>query len=424
MAALVEGVRRRPARPSTVRPSATTPKRPATTSPPALPASTRCARSSRTTLESGPELDNGPYGAWNRSYRQTAPLFAMSHILGATNLNISFWDFLGNRLTDEPSRAAFLKEWRPAVDWLADEFPMTLRTRGVGILWNEDIGRRVHTEAGKSWKELEVPTRAWSKWLLSAGHAVQMRPSDSVNALAGGLAWAWSDDELRGFLGKGKGLILDGPAAKVLVDRGLGDLIGLESARLVTRNDGLFSYIECVDPDFSLQAGATMPLNPADEGLRVLRGDLAKGARVISNLMTPTHKTLGPAEFLFENRLGGRVAVFPWDANFWFMMHVQRAAQLAKVLDWLDPRGTLGRVEGGPWLMPVFLTDGRTCRAAVWNACSDELSEFRVSAPKDFPRFRHAVHIDAHGNRYDAKLRAGKVALDRPLLQWECVVLT
>ncbi len=374
-------------------------------------------------VESGPEIDNGPYGEWQRSYRQTGAAVALAHVLGSTNLNISLFDFLGNRIEDEPGRAAFLREWRPAADRLADEFPMTLRSRGIGIPWSEDMGRRTHTEVGRDWKELEVPTRGWSRWLLAAGHAVQMRPSESVNALAGKLAWAFDDDEIRGWLGGDKGLLLDGTAAMVLVERGFGDLIGVASARMITQEDALFTHIECTDADFSLHKGALLPLNP-QETLPVLLPAPAAGARVISDLMTAKRERIGPAEFLFENRLGGRVAVVPWDANAWFMMHAQRAVQLAKVLAWLDPRGMYGSVEGGAWLLPQFLTDGRTHRAVVWNACGDSLSRFTLHAPKDFPALATALQIDAHGKVCDdAKVGGGVVTLARPLAQWECVVM-
>ena len=75
-------------------------------------------------LESGPEIENFYYGRWNKSFRQTFAQMAVAHILGSTNLNISLYDFMGNRPDDEPGAPAFLKQVRPSLDWLADQVPI------------------------------------------------------------------------------------------------------------------------------------------------------------------------------------------------------------------------------------------------------------------------------------------------------------
>ena len=118
-----------------------------------------------------------------------------------------------------------MKRIRPACDWLAETFPMSLRSVGVGLPWTEDMGRRVYTEStgGAHWRQLTCPHRGWSGWLGGAGHAFAMRPM-RVNALAGPGVWAFSDEELREWLAGG--LLVDGPAAAILVARGLGEFIG------------------------------------------------------------------------------------------------------------------------------------------------------------------------------------------------------
>ena len=124
------------------------------------------------TLETGPEIENFYYGRWNKSFRQTFAQMAVAHILGSTNLNISMYDFMGNRPDDEPERAVFLKQVRPNLDWLADRFPMTMQSVGVGVPWSQDMGRTIHTERGESWFELHCPSRGWAYWLGAAGDRV------------------------------------------------------------------------------------------------------------------------------------------------------------------------------------------------------------------------------------------------------------
>jgi hypothetical protein len=390
--------------------------------------------------ESGPECDNGPYGPWNKSFRQTFASLALAHVLGSTNLNISLYDFMGNDPHDEPERPEHLREWRPALDWLADEFPMTLAPVGVGVPWNEDMGRRIRTDGSGRWASLECPTRGWAKWLGACGHAFTMRPSPAVNAIGGPIAWSFSDDELRGWLSRG--LLLDGAAADILIERGFGKYIGFKSGRFVTLDDALYSIEECIDGEFSLRPGAQMPLNAQSYAAALFQGQLLPGARVVSDLRTPTQSTIGHGLVVFENELGGRVAVVPWLANgappakathsgvplapAEVLMNTQRAAQLAKTVEWLSAGKPTGRAEGGAHLIPQFLTDGKTWRGVVWNASADEVTRFRVLLPDGMPPVKSATRIDARGNRLAARI-TGKtsisVELPHPLYQWEFVVL-
>ena len=40
-------------------------------------------------LETGPEIENFPYGRWKKSFRQTFAQMAVAHILGSTNLTLA-----------------------------------------------------------------------------------------------------------------------------------------------------------------------------------------------------------------------------------------------------------------------------------------------------------------------------------------------
>ena len=398
-------------------------------------------------VESGPECDNGPYGPWNKSGRQTFAMLALAHVLGSTNLNISLYDFMGNDPRDEPERPTRLREWRPALDWLADEFPMTLKPVGVGVPWNEDMGRRIHTDGTGKWKSLECPTRGWARWLGSCGNAFTMRPSPVVNAIGGPVAWAFTDEEIRRFLSQGA--LIDGAAAAVLIERGFGPEIGFKSARFVSQRDVIFTIEHCLDEAFSLRAGAEIAIGVHSHSASILQGETLPGAHAASEIRGPRQEKIGHGMVVFENSLGGRVAVVPWSVNGLagtgldsfagipggptgdLIMYTQRAAQINKTVDWLARGKSLGRVEraapaassAAPWLVPQFLTDGTIWRGAVWNACSDEISEFRVMRPSGMPPLTSAVQFDARGSRYTARVDGDTVTLPRPLYQWEFVVL-
>lgn len=372
--------------------------------------------------ESGPEIENFPYGRWHKSFRQTGAQLALAHILGSTNLNLSLYDFMGNAPDDEPQRTDFLRRWRPACDWLADTFPMSLHSTGVGLPWSEDMGRRVHTEStgGPHWFSLVCPHRGWAGWLGAAGVSFTMRPAD-VNALCGAGAWAFTDDELRRWLAGG--LLLDGPAAAILIERGFGPLIGLRDTRFMVQDERLYAVEHTLDPAFGPRVGAEMNINGGGYAARLLQGEPLPGVRFASDLRGPKNDVVGHGLALFENALGGRVAVVPWDANVAASPTPQRVAQLMGIQRFLDPQHSAGRVEGGAWLVSQFLTDGNAWRTVVWNASPDELDTFTVFPPAGMPDPRQATHVTGRGERLPAQLTGNTVTLARPLYEWEFVVL-
>jgi hypothetical protein len=297
-----------------------------------------------------------------------------------------------------------------------------LRQVGVGLPWSEEMGRRVHTESngGRHWFKLVCPHRGWAGWLGGSGIPFALH-SQAVNALCGAGVWAFSDEELRAWLAGG--LLLDATAAAILLERGLGEYIGLSNGRMVTQADFPYSSEYTLDAAFGLRVGAGMNVNTFPYAARLLQGDLLPGARMVSDLRGPTNDVLGHGVTLFENALGGRVAVAPWDANAAPKLSPQRAVQLAGVVRYLDPRNTAGRVDGGAWLIPQFLTDGDQWRAAIWNASPDELDQFTFTLPAGMPHPTHATQITGSGEMLPARVEGDTVRLERPLYEWELVVL-
>ncbi len=371
--------------------------------------------------ESGPEIECFPYGRWNKSFRQTSAQMALAHVLGSSSLNISLYDFMGNDPDDEPARAAFLAEWRPALDALSEEFPTTLRSYGIGVPFSEDMGRTIRTTSAGRWQSLVCPSRGWASWLGAAGLAFMTVGSDTVNALAGQVAWAFPDEDLERWLARA--LLLDGEAAAILVERGFGDLIGVGSGEFMTQEGRLYSIERCTHADFALRTGAQISVNVGSHAARLFQADLAPDARLISELRNPRQDIIGHGMYRYDNRAGGRVAVAPWSANGDVPMSIQRAAQLRAVIEYLCRGAWPGAAEGWPWLVPQFLTDGTIWRGVVWNASPDAVDTITVRAPSAMPEIRTAEHVDARGRRTPATFAGDRIELASPLHQWEFVIL-
>jgi len=378
-------------------------------------------------IESGPEIENFPYGRWNKSFRQTFAQMAVALTLGATNLNVSLFDFMGNRPADDPARADFLKRIRPNLDFLAEKFPPTLHSAGVGLPWSEGLGRRIHLPENATWADLQVHARGWAHWLGAAGLAFSAREQDTVNALAGKSAWGLDDAHLRALLAKG--LLLDGVAAHILVERGFGAEIGIQTAKMVTQNDLLYSIESGVDSPYP-----QISVNNKPHTRHMLQAELASGANLVSRLLDPRQNPLGHGAFTFENALGGRVAVVPWDASVSEtpMMDAYRAEQLRGLVRWLAGGLETGSATGGAWLVSQFLNsplpmgDGpgvRAWRGVIWNACPDELDTFTVQRPAGMPPIQSAFHLLPNGERLPTEVRGNQIHTSRPMHQWEFVVI-
>ena len=264
--------------------------------------------------EVGPEIENFPYG-WSKSYRQTACQMVMATVAGSDSFNLSLYDFLGNLPSDDRTRETFLANWKPALTWLGQQFPPALRSQGIGCPWNEEMSRRKSLPASSygRWPDLACEVLGWANWLGTLGHACQTAENATINALVADAVWASSDAELRRMLGAG--LLLDGPAAFALVERGFGRWLGLTDLRFITQHDALFSLEEMTDPAFSLRPGAQVTMNTAAMSARVLQGRPAAGSRIVSRLLDPKQREVGHGVVVSENELGGRVAICPWDAK-------------------------------------------------------------------------------------------------------------
>ncbi len=373
-------------------------------------------------VESDPEIENFPYGPWNKSYRQTSAQMALAQVFASDGLAISLYDFMGNLPGDEPERPKFLARVKPMLAWLGGQFTKAMQPAGVGTPWHPDMGRRVRTGEMLDWRALEVNTRGWDHWLAPFGFAFSKAPQSRVNALAGAMAWTFSEDELKAWLARG--MLLDGPAAAILIERGFGEWIGLERPRFITQEETLYSMEECFDAEFSLRAGAQMSLN-ADKPYknRLLQAEPRPGARVISTLRGPAQNAAGHGAVVFENAQGGRVCVMPWDATAGTNLCTQRQAQMDRVLTWLSRGRATGSVQGGAWLVPQFFTDGECWRGVVWNAHPDTCSGFRVTPPDDMGEVTRAVLCTTEGRRLDAEVSNNVVSLPKRMHQWEWVVL-
>jgi len=254
---------------------------------------------------------------------------------------------------------------------LAERFPSTLQTQGVGIPWHPDSAMYVHTEKGVSMDELYVNMVSAARLLNHFGVAVQMRPS-KVNAIFGNGVWAWTDEELETFLEGG--LWLDAEAAAIMQERGFDQWTGVEIEGWWDREEFNYSMEKAANPACGLPKGFRMNSNRFK---RVARLQPTPQATEWTSLITAEGKRCSAALTVFQNDLGGRIAVsaFPLgsEENAW-TKSFHRQILLQKLVEFLagsDFKPVM--VTGGAYLMPIdFIGDGR--RVVILNGSADSSS--------------------------------------------------
>ncbi|MFA5206993.1 MAG: hypothetical protein WC708_21535, partial [Lentisphaeria bacterium] len=182
----------------------------------------------------------------------------------------------------------------------------------------------------------------------------------------------FNDGELKAFLAKG--LLLDGAAAQRLCERGLGGLLGVTAEAPA----GWQCSFERINDH---------PVNGAAAGQRIGIAVLSKGTALRLTPNAPATQTLsslyhipfymsgdetevGAGLTLYENELGGRVAVYAAKPEATPFMDEARRTQFIRVLDWLNREplsvvalsdidiyalhGRIGEAAGGGELLALF----------------------------------------------------------------------
>lgn len=240
-----------------------------------------------------------------------------------------------------------------------------LPTVGLWPAWTPQLMARRVVRPGESWlygdrRYSQTPADV----LAEVGLPLSVDPPSCGTILAGRIAEAFSDDELRQMLSGG--VLMDSETLLVLEERGLAHLAGV---RVAKRYDNGLTEQFTTDTLNGSAAGdwrdARIEFWGDARGMADLLEPAAEGVRVLAVLRNYFGEVYGPCMTGYENELGGRIVVAGY-APWMFLHSSAKRAQLLNVADWLT-RGTLPvRVEEPVRLIPIArLSDDRTWGAIV-----------------------------------------------------------
>ena len=337
-----------------------------------------------------PELENYPHSRFSKSMRGCKAGLVFSQVLGITEMTFHVYRDEGRldlEVQYEDPWSKLLRDMKPCLQSIADLGIERDQFEGVSLYFHEDVCR--HTRGAESEPKpiFLYRQRPLDNALPLLGVATCYGRS-KVTVFAGEQICCLSEQERRDVFSRG--VLLDGRAAESLLLAGDGALAGV----LKVKADVGSSHETIEDAAFGGTVGE--PINTRWED-RALQFKWASGARTVSVLRRYDGSVTGDGVVLFENELGGRVAVFPFDSQDEAIslgaasqsmcspgfLSFARQAQLKAVLEWLN-RGPLPLfVPQAPTIYPLLIRQENRLIVSVTNLLPDPVENlsFELGRP-------------------------------------------
>lgn len=261
------------------------------------------------------EVENVPFTRFSKSINFTFVEMAISFAYGSHGVTLNMFDHVGTPLAEEMHFGQLLADKKDYLNALAQESQKSGVFRGVQLLHHPEASFCKELAAGADYQEMAEDGYQMMNALEAMGIPT-VYDASSVIAVSGQTVRSYSDEEIRQMLHKG--VLLDGIAAQVLLERGFGKAIGLKSiAPAVHRSELPYivsaeelhneafggakqKYISATLPDLGGTVRFTM-IEPEDN------------CQIISSWVDADAKRIAPAMVAFENEFGGRVVIHAFE---------------------------------------------------------------------------------------------------------------
>jgi len=322
-----------------------------------------------------PEVENWPYTVFSKSAKFTWLQIALCQLHGFPDVTLNLCS-PGAPIDEEPRYGEMLKNSKPFFNAIAELLSQARCTpKGIGLFFHER-GALFRFIDGR-WGDAAVARRPWDVTLPLLSFSITYRRSE-ICAISGDSVLALNDEELKNLLKKG--LLLDASAAEAICRRGLSHLIGVEVEERIYNG-----YAEeILDEEFGKRPGRTRtyiaaPLQNLSGYGWLRRLKPLPGARVISQIVSVEGVKLADGLTLFENVLGGRVAVFPHEGKSGDIEAISfrnwiRQIQIKATIEWIT-RGNIPFFVEAADIFPVRLDQPGRIILGVANLSSDTIQE-------------------------------------------------
>jgi hypothetical protein len=327
-------------------------------------------------LEIYPELENSPRnGLYTKSHNYSVWECLHSACYGSHGITINHFDMLGTGTALDPGFGPALKEARKRLDTLVNLGIDDDNSQGVDILFSPDVARHINSKSAGSFNGLRNNTPDWSQtlYILGISHRfVQTVDSSQPVAVGGQTLRAISDKEIKRLLSGTA--ILDAESCKILLERGYGKDIGIESAEWRKLEELGYSFEKIFESDPAVY-GVPDPRTTAQRcASELLEMKSLPGADIRSMICLYDRSELFPGLQVFKNELGGTVIsiAYPLGQLQFFMGFFTcfRRIFMQNLLKEHAPESSIAMAEERPMHVYRAKTDKGTLVAAI-NSTTD-----------------------------------------------------
>lgn len=255
------------------------------------------------------EVENYPYSAYANSGLFTFLKAAVSFAFGASGIAANLYNHLGSSIkTDHEALSSLIRnrEFLNSLARINTEYPAEFR--GVRVLFHAEEASRKHLDAQSGLEKLFSSGYDTVFALEGCGIPTTYSPMP-VSVLTGETARCFSDEELMDLFRQG--LMLDGAAADILIQRGFGKFIGISSMGECGTPRELGEIFSCEEIPLESEhkvCYTTCTLFGKSGPVRFYR-PVSAGAEPAAWFVDCDRQHTTPSLLYFTNALGGRVAV-------------------------------------------------------------------------------------------------------------------
>lgn len=281
-----------------------------------------------------PELENTRYTTWAKSVAHSTHSLILGQLMGLPMITAAVNDLDGSPLAEEPTTVPLFRNARPRMEAIAALGLKAWPVQGLIALSDKDVACKTQLAAKADYYDMAPGSHLESVVAqmgipLNYMTAANAAASGGVVMLEAGTIWNASDAELKQILSGA--VFMTSGAARVVAERGFGDLTGIKVNR--HRTEGIQSE-EYLDDALPGVRKIRVPHRGADWDEVETVDPQVKIASYFCDMLGEKH--VGTA--LFNNSQGGRVAVYAQNSDMQgglFGSHARRR-WLHGVLTWLS----------------------------------------------------------------------------------------
>lgn len=297
------------------------------------------------------EVENYPFSVYNKSNAFTFLQSAVCFSMGSHGVTMNLFDHCGAPMSEEMSILESLKENKTYLKVLTEKCVPAGTFKGVRILHHDKSSYSKRLGENSGYGKLSEESFGWENPLQALGFGTSYEKS-AVTALTGQSIRSFGRDEILEILSGG--VLCDLTALETLISMGYEEYLGVALKRKFQMKDLPLAAEHFHNSDYGGERNRYFALTifPFD----IFFGELELRANAVeaSELVNPDADRLFPGVALFENSLGGRVAVYPFDMNKAGdnFPRPARQLQIINILKWISRDTIPLLVKGGHNALP------------------------------------------------------------------------